>query len=239
MIYLWEIDAEVLVSIAEMPASASCVVQLEYSGDGNELFVLGDDGRILCLDFTPGGCEVKYEVSCGECFINFSVDVAGKYLSATTSTGLIRLYDLGVAMSTAMQVKDARRRMGMPSEQVNQCLHTRTPTGSVGLVKPTSNSMWAAHGGGKGEVDVGDVRSELIDEVFGAAGNSSNGKKKKGGKKVQVRTRKREQGAVGRERFAKPAAPDTAPLNPLRSSNLPFARSLSADGLDWEEDCGL
>ena len=65
MLYLYDLASDVLLLIAEMPPSAASVVQVEFSkaqqGEGT-LFVLGDDGRILALDFTPTGCTVLYEV---------------------------------------------------------------------------------------------------------------------------------------------------------------------------------
>ena len=97
MLYLWDLSSDVLLSIAEMPPSASAVVQLEYSkaqfssSGPIPLFVLGDDGRILALDFTPAGCTVLYEIFAPqEALTHFSVDRPSKYLAASTSTGALR-----------------------------------------------------------------------------------------------------------------------------------------------------
>jgi len=102
---------------------------IEWSGSGlgnNNLFVLGDDGRILNLDFNPASCTVNFELtSPNQAFTHFAVDRAGKYLTACTSHGTVRMYDLGVSRTTATAVKDARRRMGMSTDQIEMALHTR------------------------------------------------------------------------------------------------------------------
>ncbi|GMH46755.1 hypothetical protein TrVE_jg6589 [Triparma verrucosa] len=180
MLYLYDLESDVLLVIAEMPPSAAAVVQLEFekSPNGGKLFVLGDDGRILALDFTPAGCTVLFEiVSRDGAFTHFSIDRPCKYLVASTSTGTLRLYDLSITASTAKAVEEARRRMGMPSDQIVMSLHTRTPfISNPGAANSPMRPppVWASHADPadhEAEV-VGDVKSELIEGVFGAPSNT-------------------------------------------------------------------
>jgi len=179
MLYLWDMASDVLVLIAEMPPSVASVVQLEFSKnfrDPEPLYVLGDDGRVLSLTFNPGGCVVNFEiVTPNQTFTHFSADPEGKYAAGCTSTGEIRMYDLGVSKKTAQAVRDARKRMGMSVDQIEMSLHTRTPffpggdPGSSQLNHPvvSPKSAWAAHAeGDNSDLVVGGVKSDLIEGVF-------------------------------------------------------------------------
>ena len=201
MLYLWDLASDVLLLIAEMPPSASAVVQLDFSqaaGSSSPLFVLGDDGRVLALDFNPSGCAVLYELSVPNgVFNHFAVDRVGKYLAGTTATGELRLYDLAVAAETADAVADARRRMGMPKNQIHMSLHTRTPflakgeAGKTGMLHaPTEGGgVWSAHSDPAhySQEVKGAVKSDLIENIFGAPGNSF--KSKAGGARAKENTK--------------------------------------------------
>lgn len=183
MLYLWDLSSDVLMYIAEMPPSASAVVQLEYAKSYSSgvplLYVLGDDGRILALAFNPSGCKVVFEIfSPSEALVHFSLDRPSKYLAASTSTGSLRLYDLAVSKSTAVAVEDARRRMGMPADQIVMSLHTRSPflsNNSSNFPPRPPAAVWSSHAdpGSHAKELVGEVKSDLIENVFGAANKNS------------------------------------------------------------------
>jgi hypothetical protein len=188
MLYLYDTNSNVLVCIAEMPPAATSVLSLAYAATDSAtgttpLVVLGDDGRILVLDYTPKQCTVLYEIAVpNEAITSFALDRAGKYLTATTSTGTLKLYDLKVALDTASQVKDARKRMGMAPDQVTMALHTRTPLASSrgDFPKPPPETMWSSHANpdGLGGDAAGTVTSDLIENVFGRANNTYSSAKK-------------------------------------------------------------
>ena len=90
-------------------------------------------------------------------------------------------------MATAAAVEDARRRMGMPPDQVVMRLHTRTPflsgTNSGTLPPRPPAAMWSAHSSTDpskftNEL-VGEVKSDLIETVFGTASSTFKKQQKK------------------------------------------------------------
>jgi len=121
--------------------------------------------------------------------VHFSIDRPSKYLATSTSTGSLKLYDLSVSKATATAVEDARRRMGMPTEQIVMSLHIRSPflSNNASTLPPRPPSaVWSAHADPGSHVNevVGEVKSELIENVFG---NSNKGERGENKKKRKVR----------------------------------------------------
>ena len=149
MLYKWDVRADEVVSIAELHPSATNVVQLEFVGEGEGalLACLGDDGRIVFLDFTQNDkCKVLIELfPAADAIVSFSVDPHGKYLAACTSGGTLRLYDLVVASDGATAMRAKRHALGVPEHKLVPMLFTRSPQYPA---PPTVGDEM--HGGGDG-----------------------------------------------------------------------------------------
>lgn len=125
--FLWEVRSQTLVRIIDMPLPTSQVSQVEFLPNGRVAAALGDDGRVVFASVAAGTCRTLLEVeSPRRALLCFATDPAGRYLASVVSDGRLLLHDVEAARRQRAAVRAAQRRMGIPREELDKLLDTRS-----------------------------------------------------------------------------------------------------------------